>query len=314
MTLSLRPSSELSIEQIELVKKAAAYESASLSINTLRSYRSMCKKFQAWCEGNGLSCLPTSAETIALYLASLGEKSSFSTINSTIAAIQASHEKAGAVIAGDRSLYRRVKKGIRRTHAGNQTLKQAKAITVFELWGICRKLGGSLKNVRDKAVITLTFFGAFRRSEVVSLDVEHVKFTEKGVTISLLQSKTSDTKQDVYIAFAKDADICPVIALKSWIYGAQIESGALFRSFLKGNKISTRRLAGGTVSEIIKRHFGEEYSGHSARRGLTTASAERGTPIHIIKKHTRHKSADMILRYVDAATGFENSSVAVLGV
>jgi len=314
MTLSLRPTAELSIEQIELVKKAAAYESASLSPNTLRTYASLCKKFQTWCETNQFSFLPTSAETIALYLASLGEKSSFSTINSTIAAIQASHEKAGAAIDGDRSLYLRVKKGIRRTHAGNQTLRQARGITVFSLWGVCRKLGSSLKDVRDKAVITLTFFGAFRRSEVVSLDVEHVKFTDKGATISLLQSKTSDTKQDVYIAFAKDPDICPVIALKSWIYGAKIEKSALFRSFLKGDKISARRLGGETVSDIIKIHFGEEYSGHSARRGLTTASADRGTPIHIIKQHTRHKSADMILRYVDAATGFENSSVSVLGL
>jgi hypothetical protein len=73
-------------------------------------------------------------------------------------------------------------------------------------------------------------------------------------------------------------------------------------------------LSGHAVSEIIKLHFGKEYSGHSARRGLVTASAEKGTPIHVIKKHSRHKSTDMVLRYIDDSRGFDDSSVLALGV
>lgn len=313
MSLSIRPSFDLSLEHAELLQKAIAYESASFSPNTLRSYKSMCRKFQAWCESNGQSFLPASAETIALYLSSLGEVVSFSTLDSAIAAIEAAHEKAGMTIQGDHSLYRRVRKGIRRTHKGNQMLKQAPAITVLDLKCACCKLGDSLRDYRDKALLTLTFFGAFRRSEVVSLDIEHVEFNDKGVAVSLLQSKTSDTKQLVYIAQARDKDICPVKALKEWIEKAQIKQGAIFRSLLKGGKLANR-LSGHAVSEIIKKHFGNEYSGHSARRGLVTASAEKGTSLHVIKKHSRHKSADMVLRYIDDARGFEDSSVAVLGV
>ena len=313
MTLISIPSFELSVEHTELLKKAIAYESASLSSNTLRSYKSMCRKFQIWCEVNGQSFLPTSAETIALYLSSLGESVSFSTLDSTIAAIEAAHEKAGMTIKGDHALYRRVRKGIRRTHKENQTIRQAPAMTVLDLKGVCCKLGESLKDFRDKALLTLTFFGAFRRSEVVSLDIEHVEFNNKGVAVSLLQSKTSDTKQLVYIAQARDKDICPVKALKEWIEKAQIKEGSIFLSLLKGGKLANR-LSGHAVSEIIKQHFGGEYSGHSARRGLVTASAEKGTSLHVIKKHSRHKSADMVLRYIDDARGFEDSSVTVLGV
>lgn len=313
MTPAIKQAHELSFEHTELLKKTIAYEAASLSPNTLRSYKSMCKKFQAWCEANGQSFLPTSAETVALYIASLGEAVSFSTLDSTLAAIEAAHEKVGAAISGNPALYRRVRKGIRRTHKANQTLKQAPAMTVLELKLMCRKLGGSLKDCRDKALITLTFFGAFRRSEVVSLDIEHIEFTDKGLAISLLQSKTSDTKQVIYVANARDKEICPVVALKAWLAKANIAEGPLFRSLMKGGKISNR-LSGHAVSEIIKSHFGEEFSGHSARRGLVTASAEKGTAMHIIKKHSRHKSADMVMRYIDDARGFEDSSVAVLGV
>ena len=313
MSLSVIPSFDLSIEHSELVKKTIAYESASLSPNTLRSYKSMCKKFQAWCEMNNQSFLPTSAETISLYLSSLGETVSFSTLDSMLAAIEAAHEKAGFTIKGDHSLYRRVRKGIRRTHKENQSIKQAPAMTVLDLKGVCCKFGKNLKDYRDKALLAVTFFGAFRRSEVVSLDVENIEFTEKGMVIFLLQSKTSDKKQNIYISFAKDKDICPVSSLKEWIEKAEIKEGAVFRSLLKGNKISNR-LSGHAVSEIIKLHFGNEYSGHSARRGLVTASAEKGTPIHVIKKHSRHKSADMVLRYIDDSRGFDDSSVLALAV
>ncbi len=313
MSLSIIPSFDISIEHSELLKKAIAYESASLSPNTLRSYKSMCRKFQAWCEANSQQFLPTSAETIALYLSSLGESVSFSTLDSTIAAIEAAHEKAGQTIKGDHALYRRVRKGIRRTHKENQAIKQALAMTVLDLKGVCCKLGDSLKDCRDKALLTLTFFGAFRRSEVVSLDMEYVEFNDKGVVVTLLQSKTSDTKQTVYIAHAKDKDICPVKALKNWIEKAEIKEGAVFVSLLKGGKLANR-LSGHAVSEIIKQHFGSDYSGHSARRGLVTASAEKGASLHVIKKHSRHKSADMVLLYIDDARGFEDSAVTVLGV
>lgn len=128
-----------------------------------------------------------------------------------------------------------------------------------------------------------------------------------------MQSKTSETKQTVYIAYAKDKDICPVKALKIWIEKSNIQDGAIFRSLIKGGKISNR-LSGHAVSEIIKVHLGKEYPGHSARRGLVTASAEKGTSIHIIKKHSRHKSVDMVLRYIEDTKGFEDSTVIVLGV
>ena len=102
-------------------------------------------------------------------------------------------------------------------------------------------------------------------------------------------------------------------SLKAWIEKAQIKEGSIFRSLIKGGEIGNR-LSGHTVSNIIKKYFGNNYSGHSARRGLVTASAEKGTSIHTIKKHSRHKSADMVLRYVEAAKGFDDSSVITLGV
>jgi site-specific recombinase XerD len=165
MTLVSQTPFDLTIDQAELLKKTLEYERASLSPNTLRSYQFMWKKFENWCMADNLIALPASAETVALYISSLGETVSFSTLDSTLAAIEAVHEKTGQAINGTPALYRRVRKGIRRTHKDNQTLKQAPAMTVLGLKGVCCRLGNDLAGCRDKALLTLTFFGAFRRSE-----------------------------------------------------------------------------------------------------------------------------------------------------
>jgi site-specific recombinase XerD len=333
MTLTTLPKFELSFVQQELLEKTMAYERASLSPNTVRSYKSMWKKFEGWCVANNLTSLPATAETISLYIADLGETVSFSTLDSTLAAIEAAHEKTHQTIKGDQTLYRRVRKGIRRTHKENQSLKQAPALTLLNLKVVCCNLGNTIANCRDKAIMTLAFFGAFRRSEIASLNIDNLEFSDKGVTVSLLQSKTSDTKQTIYVAQARDKDICPVKALKEWLVclekhkSTQTEEEnreklsdkerdtrkALFRSLLKGGKLS-HRISGHAISDIIKRHFGEEYSGHSTRRGLATAAADAKTPIHLLKKFGRWKGADMPLRYMESANGFEDSAVAVLGV
>lgn len=313
MSITLHSAWDLTTEQSDLIKKTIEYERASLSPNTLRSYLSMWNKFKNWCIENNQLYLPTSAETISLYISSIGHKVKFSTLDSTLAAIEAFHEKSNYSVNGDVTLYKRVRKGIRRTHKKNQKLKKAKALTVMNMKGICCRLGNSVSDCRDRALITLCFFGAFRRSEIVSLDVENCISDKDGITIHLLQSKTSDTILKKYISPAIDKDICPITSLNAWLNVANINNGPIFYSLLKNGKLGNR-LSGHGVSEILKRHFGNDYSGHSPRRGLLTEEAKKNTPIHIMKQHTGHKSADMVLNYIDDIKGFEHSSVKILGV
>jgi integrase len=313
MSLVIDQNYGLSIEQGDLVKKTIAYEQASLAKNTRRTYAALWSKFEKWCQKNLLSSLPASTETISLFLGSLGGIVSFSTINSVIAAIEKTHKQQGIAIVGNQDIYRRVRKGIRREHKEKQTLKQAKALTLVELSVFCRQLGGSLQDLRDKAMITMAFFGAMRRSEIVSLDFEHIEFTEKGIVLSLLQTKTSDEVVRIYLTRTRDPSICPVIALKNWITASKINTGSLFHSLIKGGTLSKKRLTGHALANIMKQRFGNEYSGHSLRRGLITAVAEKGAPIHKIQQHSRHKTVDIIIRYIEKAEGFEHTSAITLG-
>jgi integrase len=314
MSLTVLQNISLPSEQLDLLKKTIAYEQASLAANTRRTYASMWRKFESWCHANNLSSLPASAETISLYLGSLGGSVSFSTIDSVIAAIEKAHKNKGVQISGSSELYRRVRKGIRRAHKEKQSFKQAKALSIVELLLFCRQLSHNIIDLRDKVIITTGFFGGLRRSEIIGLDVNHVEFTDKGVILHLLQTKTSDEVEHVFLGKTKDASICPCNALQEWIQAAQPMTGPLIRSFIKGGKISDKRLTSHAISVLMKQYFGDEYSGHSLRRGLITALAEKGIPIHKIQQHSRHKSADMVIRYIEKVDGFDNAASNALGI
>lgn len=307
-------SNELTPHQLAILKKTIEYEQAALSPNTRRTYASMWRKFDGWCTAHNLQPLPASAETIALYLGDLGGEVSFATLDSTIAAIEKEHAQKGLTISGNQSLYRRVRKGIRRTHKEKQSIRKAKAITPSDLLITCQQMGSSLKEARDKAIILLAFFGALRRSEAIGLDFENIEFTEKGMTLTLMQTKTSDTAEQVYLGYTKDPVICPINALKEWLAVSSITEGPIFRSLLKGGQIAQKRLSGHAVADIMKKAFGEEYSGHSARRGLCTANAAAGTSIVRMKQHSRHKGTDILTGYIEAAESASNTTSHTLGL
>ena len=148
----------------------------------------------------------------------------------------------------------------------------------------------------------------------MGLDLEHLEFTDKGVVLKLFQTKTSQEIVPIYLPITKDPSVCPVKALKAWVQFSGIMSGPLFRPVNKADDISDKRLSGHAVAVIMKKWFGLEYSGHSSRRGVITSIAEKGTPIHKIQQISLHKSADMVLEYIEKVEGFENSSATILGI
>jgi len=314
MSLTLRQSQELTLEQADLVQKAKGYKQAELSANTWRTYRSMWGKFTKWCASQKIISLPTSAEAVALYLSSIGEEVSFSTLDASIAAIEKAHKEKEVSIKGDPGIYRSIRKGIRRTHKEKLKIKQAPALSIVDLKIAIKGLSDSLQDTRDKALITLGYWGAFRRSELASIQHKQVTFTDEGVIITLLGSKTSDRLEEIYISHTQDSLVCPIRNLKRWLELSGIAEGPIFRSLVKGGKVSEKQLSAHSVSHIMKRVFGNDHSGHSLRRGIITETAKKGVPVHEIQKFSRHKSADMVLRYAEKAKGFDHTTGKALGV
>lgn len=294
----------------ELMIKAEEYELAQLAPNTRLTYISFYKLFARWCQQNHREAMPTTATDISHYIASIGDKVSKSTIEITIAAIEYFHRQEKLTIAGDLTSYHKVKRGIFRAHP--RVKRQVKAIKIDDLKAVCRRLNRlNAMDCRDLAILTLGYFAGLRRSEICALNREDIVFTDQGMMVTIMRSKTSKVPIQIPIAKIYDPSICPVIAMIEHLRNMDTNpipnERALFITRWE------KRMKYGAIVEIIKGHYGPEYSGHSLRRGLITSLAEKGVHMNDIKKISRHKSLDMVSEYIEVVEGYQKSSGVLMG-
>jgi site-specific recombinase XerD len=139
----------------------------------------------------------------------------------------------------------------------------------------------SLIGVRDRALLLVGFAGAFRRSEVVSLDVADVTFSSDGLIVQLRRSKTDQEGEGrkVGLPFGSNPLTCPVRSLRTWLDAAAVVSGPIFRAVDRHANVADTRLTDQSVALVVKRCAKaagldpEKYAGHSLRSGLATAAA-----------------------------------------
>jgi site-specific recombinase XerC len=99
-------------------------------------------------------------------------------------------------------------------------LEQKNAAITAEVRAMVETLSPtSLLGVRDRALLLVGFAGAFRRSELVSLDVAEVTFGADSLVLQLRRSKTDQEGEGrkVGLPFGSNPLTCPVRALRDWL-------------------------------------------------------------------------------------------------
>jgi integrase len=209
-------------------------------------------------------------------------------------------------------------KGIRRSLGVAPSQKEP--ISPSEFRAMVKSRPETLHGLRDRALLLLGFSGAFRRSELVSLDVDDVVWGEDGLTVNLRRSKTDQEGEGrkVGIPFGSTPESCPVRSLRGWLKAAGITEGPLFRP-VKGPKVGAKRLSDKAVARLVKRAAKaaglepSRLSGHSLRSGLATAAAKAGKSERSIMAQTGHRSAQMVRRYIrDGELFSENAAAGLL--
>lgn len=310
-------------EELEdTVNATREYIEAARSDNTLRGYRSDWRGFTTWCMLHGLEELPATPDTVASYAGSLGGRRKPATIARHLAAIRLAHRAAGLDSPTAALQVEDALRGIRRKHGSMQTQKEPATVEVIRR--MTAVLPHNLIGLRDRAILLTGFSGAFRRSELVSLDRADIRFTprtDRGVEITLRRSKTDQEGHGalVLIPVGSCSETCPVQALRAWCEAAGISSGAVFRAISKGGHIG-ERLTGQSVALIVKRSAAAagldavHLSAHSLRAGLATSAAEAGVPERVIQRQTRHKGVQMLRRYIRGIEGWSECAAAMVGL
>ena len=102
-------------------------------------------------------------------------------------------------------------------------------------------------------MLLVGWWGAFRRSELVAIQVGEVSKHDQGIIVRIPKSKTDQTGagQRVALHYREDLTVDPVKALRAWLKAAVISSGPVFR-LARGTTVGADGLNSAAVSRVTK--------------------------------------------------------------
>lgn len=314
----------------EYEAKLTALARQALSVGTLRVYNSAWRAFVAFCEQHEQIPLPAAPNTIATYLAVRAMPSipamrplARPTIEVHRAAIIAVHKMLGHEDPAKTRDVEIIVSGIRRTFT--KPPNGARALVITQLRTIVEKLDLSkLRSQRDAVILLVGFAGAFRRSELVALNLDDLDLREEGYIIKIRRSKTDQLGlgRQVVIPYSKDPIMCPVRAMQQWLthiprIATEYGGGPVFRGFtpkdvLTGTRYSDRGVARTVAMRAYQAGLDpEKLSAHSLRAGFATAAAKAGAHERQIANQTGHKDMSVVRRYIRSEQPFDPDENAV---
>jgi len=309
------PDRAVSPADAQLVERHRAVLAAATSDNTRRAYRSAVNHYLAW---GGV--LPADEPAMIRYLMAFAESLNPRTLALRLTALSQWHTNQDFADPTSTPTVRKTLAGIARTHG--RPKRKAKALPIEDLELIVARLASlpTLKAVRDSALLQVGFFGGFRRSELVGIEVDHLLWTQEGIEIVLPRSKTDQTGEGIVKAIPySDGPCCPARALRAWLAAAGIAAGPVFRSVSKWGAVAGTGLSVGSVNTVLEDcatlaqlDYVPDLSSHSLRRGMATSAHRAGADFRDIKKQGGWRHDGTVQGYIEEASRFEENAAGSL--
>ncbi len=179
-------------------------------------------------------------------------------------------------------------------------VSRTEGLSVDEVKAILAGCDGTLRGLRDRAILVTMFYQGLRRSEVSKLRYRDLT-TRKG----LLEVKGAKTSP--YETIRLRPEVRTAIEDYLEVLNRELErretrpDDPVFVSLSRIRSFG-KRLSPTAVNEIVKaraRAAGIErrITAHSLRHTCTTVALAAGTPLHQVQRHLRHKNVQTTLRY-----------------
>jgi integrase len=232
-----------------------------------------------------------------------------------ITGIRSAHRRLGLIPPAAEGARKMIHELARR---GQGTARPKRAVTLDELGRMVRGCDDSDVGLRDRALLLVGFASGLRRSELVALDVEDVRFDRRGIELRIRRSKTDQEGQGRVVAVfqGKRPATCPVRALRLWMRRCCGVTGALWIGFRGPECRPAGRLSAQGVREIVRKRASgvgiccDELGAHSLRAGCVTAAIEGGASLPAVMERTGHRSVGMLARYYRPASAWSADPLA----
>ncbi|MGS6472836.1 site-specific integrase [Pseudomonas aeruginosa] len=285
------------------------YIQAGTRDSTLRRYRQALEHFEvAW---GGF--LPASAEAVAAYLADYAGELSSSTLRGRLAALAKWHERHGYPDPTKSVRVREVFRGIRAEHPHMERQAEPLQLTMLghcvEWLERCEEVSDpaeQLRACRDRALILLGFWRAFRSDELCRLQVQHIQVdAQRKLTVFVPRSKSDRDNRGQRFSVPALKRLCPVQAYEQWLARSGLTEGPVFRALDRWGHLAADGLHPNSVSRILRQallHSGlaaERFSSHSLRRGFATWASDNQWSQKALMEYVGWRDGRSALRYVE---------------
>ncbi|MBK8284413.1 MAG: site-specific integrase [Ahniella sp.] len=290
------------------------YLQAATRDNTRKSYAQATRHFEV--EWGGV--LPATPDMVARYLAQFAGTLANNTLRHRMAALSRWHSVHGFVDPTRSELVKQTLKGIRAVHGAR--VQQAVPLQITHLQELDAWLTttsarakaaqdrlGEHQALRDRALLLVGFWRAFRSADLVSLQVRDVAFDgTDGMTLHLAHSKGDRGYEGRTYGVPALSRLCPVRALSEWLRVADLHDGPVFRRITRWGTIGSQGLHPGSLVAVLRRLVSgagipeaANLTSHSLRRGLAGWANENGWDLKSLMAYVGWKDMSTALRYVD---------------
>lgn len=303
----LRPYGEFSSEtagRLAVVDELAdRIVDAGIPVNTQRAFEQDWATWERFCAAAGLPPHTVSDGLLVTYVEWLKrEDQSPATMHRRLTGVRSGWKLAKLNVP--HGITGRARDTVRR-HA--KTLAQgdkptgrgpARALEILDLRAISRSLPETLTGIRDRAILTMGFAIAARRSELAALTVPDVTLHRDGMKVRVRDSKTG--ARHPAVRPGRDALTCPVRAWETWRDASGLLEGPAFRAIDRNGFVRDRAMHPDSIRFIVDRagrkaDLAYKVTGHSLRSGFATEARRAGKDVKVIAKQGGWKENSAVL-------------------
>ena len=270
--------------------------------NTLKSYYADARAFVDWCGKRNIEPFPISSEALCAYIEYLQKDAAYSSIRRRISSLRRLNKM---LRFEDQTRTEEVYLAIRR-------LKRSKCIEQKQAVGINHDIlikmidaqPKTLVGTRNRALLSLGYDFLARRSELVALRGDDLKFTPDGALQGMIRKSKTDQYGKGRLVFGSERSAKLV---RKWLRLKPAEIQPVFCAINHG-KCEDRAICDRNVNDIIKRSVVKvkrcerpsdlEVSGHSLRVGAAQDLLIRGYDLAAIMRAGGWSDPNTVSRYL----------------
>lgn len=198
---------------------------------------------------------------------------------------------------------------------------KAPALLVPHLKRISEAQPDNLYGLRNRSLLLLQFAVAGREHEIAHLRLRDVRVVENGLIVTIRVSKTST--REVVVPYGQRFSTCPVRAFLIYTEAAELDDpdDFLYKAL---HWRTLKPLPGGlhpkSIGAIVTKcsedaGCGVRHTGHSARRGVITEAARKGTDRKVIARQSGHRPGSPTMEgYIEEGERWETNALIGIGL